>query len=1080
MISKATIQAVLERADIVRVVEQSGVRLEKRGAGYVACCPFHSERTPSFHVNPARQTWHCFGACQEGGDVLSYVMKRDGLTFVNAVRKLAEQYGVDLDEEPETDTERERRLKREALLGLNDRVARFYAERLHDNADPAAIAARQYAKNRWGEEYMEEAGMGYAPASGSALYEWARQRGENTDFLFELGLLGKNEQRGTVYDFYRARLVVPIRDKQRRTVGFTARDVTGQSEAKYLNSRESPAYSKREHVFGIDIGWRAALKKDQWLLVEGAPDAMKLHALGFDNAVAPLGGEWTREQLKALAKTTRTVCFLNDADPVPAGQRWGAGIGFVLKNGRKALEMGFTVSVREIAVGEGNTKQDPDSYFTGPEMMATLEEVEFVSWAARKLWDKEGNINQKSDTVRQIAELASFITDETRTEMVLDELIKLRKGKEFWRSNINRAKWARIDAQKKSSQEVDLRKYGFTEDRGCYYGLTDQGEVQWSNFTLRPLFHVRSEDKPLRLFELRDQRGEKELLVLDMDDLNSLQRFRKKLEGMGNYLFQGNENDMLKLKAYLYEQTETAAIIHKMGYHRREGFYVFSNGVYTDGQFVGADTYGIVRCAEEGKPSKCFFLPMATHTFDTEDEGEGAYSLERRFTHRTLNNVPFADYMEKFCRVWGQNGRVGLLYWLASCFRDIIQGCTSSFPILNLFGPKGTGKSHCGSSLMTFFTTGNRPPNLRNATLSGLNEEAGYSVNAMVHFDEYKNQDMKPQILEFMKGAYDGVGRVKMGGTDYKDRKMTLVKSGVIISGQEMPTLDIALFHRCIFLMFTQSVFTHEESTRLAELEDIQRFGCTRYTLDVQEQRPKVQAGFAVRYSEILRRMADESGGGVETRILENWAKLLAVFRCIEGRLPFPFTFDSIYEECMPLMLRQNQLSGDQNELAHFWRTVMFLRDNGDLLDRGDYIVRSCTSIATDVTQRTFGEPRKVLLLNVSRIFQLYKDAARRAGDKIIPDDALREYIKHTDYFLGYVRSVRFRAFQGGYEVKSDSGAPVYRITRAMALDYDLVCEKYGVSLEGFADATPHSPGAECCLDSGGAEPAEEEKALPF
>ena len=436
--------------------------------------------------------------------------------------------------------------------------------------------------------------------------------------------------------------------------------------------------------------------------------------------------------------------------------------------------------------------------------------------------------------------------------------------------------------------------------------------------------------------------------------------------------------------------------------------------------------------------------------------------------------------MEKFCRVWGQNGRVGLLYWLASCFRDIIQGCTSSFPILNLFGPKGTGKSHCGSSLMTFFTTGNRPPNLRNATLSGLNEEAGYSVNAMVHFDEYKNQDMKPQILEFMKGAYDGVGRVKMGGTDYKDRKMTLVKSGVIISGQEMPTLDIALFHRCIFLMFTQSVFTHEESTRLAELEDIQRFGCTRYTLDVQEQRPKVQAGFAVRYSEILRRMADESGGGVETRILENWAKLLAVFRCIEGRLPFPFTFDSIYEECLPLMLRQNQLSGDQNELAHFWRTVMFLRDNGDLLERGDYIVRTCTSISTDVTQRTFGEPHKVLLLNVSRIFQLYKDAARRAGDKIIPDDALREYIKHTDYFLGYVRAVRFRAFQGGYEVKSDSGAPVYRVTRAMALDYDLVCEKYGVSLEGFADATPHTPGAECCLDSGGAEAAEEEKALPF
>lgn len=1079
MISKDTIQSVVERADIVRVVEQSGVRLEKRGVDYVACCPFHQEKTASFHVSPARQTWHCFGACQEGGDVISFVMKREGLTFVNAVRRLAEQYGVDIDEEPETDTERERRLKREALLGVNERVARYYTERLHDPTDPQAIAALQYAHNRWANDYVEEAAMGYAPATGDALYQWARKRGENIEMLLELGLLGKNEQRGTVYDFYRGRLVVPIRDKQRRVTGFTARDVTGQSEAKYLNSRESAAYSKRESVFGIDIGWRAALKRDQWLLVEGAPDAMRLHSVGFDNAVAPLGGEWTREQLKQLSKTSKVLCFINDADPVPVGKKYGAGIGFVLKNGRKALEMGFTVSVREIANGEGNTKQDPGSYFTSAQMMDTLEEQEFVSWAARKLWDKGENINAKSETIRSICELASYVPDETRLEMIIDELVRLKKGKEFWRAGINRAKWARIDAQKQRAQEVDLRKYGFTEDRGCYYGLTDQGEVQWSNFTLRPLFHVRSEEKPLRLFELRDQKGTKELLVLDMDDLNSLQRFRKKLEGMGNYLFQGNENDMLKLKAYLYEQTETATILSKMGYSRKENFFVFSNGIYTDGTFRQADNYGIVRTGEDGKPQKCFFLPMATHTFDTEEEGEGSYSLERRFTHRTLNTVPFADYMEKFVKVWGQNGRIGLLYWLASCFRDIIQGCTSSFPLLNLFGPKGTGKSHCGASLMTFFCTGNRPPNLRNATLSGLNEEAGYSVNAMVHFDEYKNQDMKPQILEFMKGAYDGVGRVKMGGSDYKDRKMTLVRSGVIVSGQEMPTLDIALFHRCIFLMFTQCVFTHEESARLSELEDIQRFGCTRYTLEVQEQRPKVQAGFAVRYSELMRRVVDETGGRIETRILENWVKLLAVFRCLEGRLPFPFTFDEVYYEALDLMRRQNELSGDQNELAHFWRTVMFLRDNGDLQDRGDYIIRTCTSISTDQTQRTFAQPHKVLLLNVSRIFQLYKDAARRAGDKVIPDDALREYLKHTDYFLGYAKAVRFRAFAGGYEQKSDSGAPVYRITRAMAIDYESVCEKYGVSLESFADATLQSPGAECCLDET-PRPAAEDKALPF
>ena len=1053
MISENTIQAVLERADIVRVVEQSGVKLEKRGVDWVACCPFHQEKTASFHVNAARQTWHCFGACQEGGDVISYVMRREGLTFVNAVRRLAEEFGVDIDEEPETDTEREHRLRREAFWALNERVARHYAENLTEGVDPEALGARGYAKTRWGEDYMLEAGMGLARSGGSELCQWARARGENMELLLELGLIGRNEQRGTLYDFYRGRLVIPIRDKQRRVVGFTARDITGQSEAKYMNSRESEAYHKRNTVFGVDCGWREAVRRDQWLLVEGAPDAMKLHSVGFWNAVAPLGGSWTKEQLKLIGQTVKSVCFINDADPVPAGEKYGAGIGFVLKNGRTALELGLTVSVRELACGEGNTKQDPGSFFTSSDMMRQLEEQEFVSWAARKLWDKEQNINAKADTIRSICELASFIGDETRLEMILDELVKLRKGKEFWRSGINRAKWARQDAAKRRSEEVDLRKYGFMEDRGCYYGLTDQGEVQWSNFTLRPLYHVRSEERPLRLFELKSQSGVKELLVLDMDDLNSLQRFRKKLEGMGNFLFSGNENDMLKLKAYLYDETETAVQLRTMGYNPKENFYVFSNGVYADGEFRAADTYGIVRTGDDAEHRRQYFLPMHSSIggdVPGADDGD-SYSLERRFVHRTLNSMGFADYMDRFVKVWGQNGRIGLLYWMASLFRDVVQGCTRSFPILNLFGPKGTGKSHMGASLMTFFTTGNLAPNLRNATLSGLNEEAAYSVDAMVHFDEYKNQDMKPQVVEFLKGTYDGVGRTKMGGADFKDRKMTKVRSGIILSGQEMPTVDIALFHRCIFLMFTQNTFTTDESARLSELEDIQRFGCTRYSLEVLDQRTKVQAGFALRYGETLRELGEATGGRCETRIVENWAKLLAVLRCLEGRLPLPFTYDEVFRECVPLVLRQNQLSGDQNELAHFWRTIVFLRDNGDIQEKGDFILKTCTSITTDATTRHFGTPHKVLLLNMSRVFQLYKDAARRAGDKVIPDDALREYLKHTSSFLGYVKAVRFRAFTGGMAAVTAGGSPVYRVTRAMALDYDALEEEYGISLETLA-----------------------------
>lgn len=1058
MIARETIEAVLDRADIVQVIGDAVGGLARRGHEFVCCCPFHNEKTASFHVNPARGTWHCFGACQEGGDVISFVMKKEGVTFVEAVRQLAQRYGIDIDEESESSEEREARLRKEAMLGVNNRAAAWYAERLHDASDPDAVTALSYARNRWGNDYVEEAGMGFAPASGQAYHVHALAKGENPELLEACGLVKRNEQRGTYYDFYRNRLVIPIRDRMRRVIGFTARDLSGQSEAKYINSCESDAYHKATSVFGIDVGWREAVKRDLWYLVEGAPDAMRLHAVGFDNTAAPLGGAWTKEQLRMLAKASKCVCFLNDADPVKPGEAYGTGIGFVLKNGRTAMELGLTVSVREIACGEGNTKQDPDSYFKNAQMMDTLQEEEFVSWAARKMWKKDGNINTKSEVIGKIAELASFVTDDTRLEMIVDELVKLRKGKEFWRSNINRARWARMDAAKQRRGDVDLRTYGFIEDHGCYYGITDSGEVQWSNFTLRPLFHIRDEETPARLFELSGKGGVKELLRLDMDDLNSLQRFRKRLESMGNYIWMGGESEMVKLKTYLYDNTDTARAVTKMGWNAA-GFYAFGNGLWCDGAFRQADKYGIVRTGDDAKTSRCWFLPAAATPVDADGSSEGgSYERERRFHHRTLGTLRFGEYMQKFVDVWGDNGRVGLLYWLASLFRDIVAGQTRSFPLLNLFGPKGTGKSYLGSQLMTFFVTGNFPPNLQNATMAALNDDVGYSANALVHFDEYKNS-IRPQIVEFLKGTYDGVGRTKMGGNDFKERKMTGVKSGVIVSGQEMPTADIALFHRCIFLMFTKDHFSTEEKARLTDLVEIQKLGCTRYTIEALEQRQKVQTGFAGRYAEIARRMQDDTGGDVETRILENWAKMLAVFRSLEGRLDFPFTFEEVYELCLWYMKRQNELSGNSNELAHFWRTFMFLRDSGTLMERGDYLLKNYTTFKSETIERTFATPHPVLLVNISRVFNLYKEAARKAGDNVIPDDALREYIKHDSAFLGYVKAVRFTSFLGNVEeMRPDSSGvprPVYRVTRAMAIDYDIVREKYGISLEASTIAAP-------------------------
>ena len=750
-----------------------------------------------------------------------------------------------------------------------------------------------------------------------------------------------------------------------------------------------------------------------------------------------------------------------------------------MKNGRLALEMGFSVSVRELPLGRGNTKQDPGSLFTDKARPDLSKEAELALSSATTRSRHDDNSNRKTENLKRIAELASFIKDETRVEMMLAELVKLNKGKEQWRGLIRRAQWARIEAKKATDpREVNLRKYGFCEENGCYYGLTDKGEVQWSNFTMRPLFHILDQERPRRLYELKGAGSRKKVLVdMDMEELISIAKFRKKLEGIGNYIWSGNENDMIKLKSYLYENTETASLVTQMGWNPA-GFYAWGNGIYVDGAFRTADEYGIVATGE-GEKIKYWYIPAAAKATDGE-----AYERQRKFVHRSLQNVKFGEYMRDFVQVNGDNGKIGLCYWIASIFRDIVTTSTRSFPILNLFGQPKTGKTEFGAALMAFFIIDNKAPNLKNSTPIALNDDVAYSSNALVHFDEYKN-DIHPKMIEFLKGLYDGVGRTKMGGDAYSERKMTSVKSGIIVSGQEMPTADIALFSRCVFLPFTRTAFSLEEQKKWAQLVQVQKNGLTNLTLEVLDQRKRVQAKFLSTYAKTLDDIARIGGTSLaEPRIIENWAKCLAAFRCVEDKLQFPFTYEDVLNIAIRGISKQNQLCGEGNELSHFWNTIMYLRDNGDIFERADYTIKRTYTIKTDACERTFKEPREILLLNTSRIFQQYKESARKSGDKVIPDNSLREYMKNCGCYFGVVKAVRFISMAGGYENKRQEAdgttRQVYRVTRAMAFDYEQLKEKYGINLESLTTSFDKSDDELMTDEETTAAPAPEQRQLPF
>jgi DNA primase len=308
------IDEIKARLDIVDVIG-SYVQLQKAGRSYKAVCPFHSERTPSFFVSPERQSWHCFGACGEGGDVFSFVMKKEGLEFREALRLLAERAGVPLPERgrAEEDAERER------LRQANEAAAQYYHRLLLDSGE--AGRARQYLEERGLDRAtLQDFLLGFAPSGWENLLRHLRERGYRQDELLAAGLVTSGE-RGP-RDLFHERIMFPITDMRGRVVGFGGRSLpsAGQPEAqpKYLNTSQTVLFDKGSLLYGLDKAKEHIRREGSAVIVEGYMDAIAAHQHGYANVVASMGTALTERQVRLLKRFARDVVLALDADT--AGQ----------------------------------------------------------------------------------------------------------------------------------------------------------------------------------------------------------------------------------------------------------------------------------------------------------------------------------------------------------------------------------------------------------------------------------------------------------------------------------------------------------------------------------------------------------------------------------------------------------------------------------------------------------------------------------------------------------------------------------------------------------------------------------------
>jgi DNA primase len=312
------VDEVKDRLDIVEVIS-SYLQLNKSGRNYKALCPFHSEKTPSFVVFPDSQRWHCFGACNEGGDVFNFVMRMEGWDFRAALEELAARVGVEL--QPPSPAQAQAAEEADQLRELLAASARYYHHILI-NAPQAAIA-REYVDERGLSSATVDAFMlGYSLPEWHCLQEYLSGQGYSVEQMVEAGLLVERDggsypgagQGGGAYDRFRGRLMIPIRDARGRTIGFGARTLDPEGVPKYLNSPKTVLFDKSDTLFGLDLAGRAIRREDCVVITEGYMDVMQAHQAGHQNVVAQMGTALTETQLRQLQRYSKRMVLSLDPD----------------------------------------------------------------------------------------------------------------------------------------------------------------------------------------------------------------------------------------------------------------------------------------------------------------------------------------------------------------------------------------------------------------------------------------------------------------------------------------------------------------------------------------------------------------------------------------------------------------------------------------------------------------------------------------------------------------------------------------------------------------------------------------------
>ena len=401
MIPQDTIMSIIDTVRIEEVVSDF-VSLKKRGANLIGVCPFHKEKTPSFIVSPAKGIFKCFG-CGKAGDSVRFIMEHEHYSYPEALRYLANKYGIVIEEKEQSPEELMAQNEREKMFNINTFAQQYFSDIMKNDEEGQSVGMSYFRERGFRDAIVEKFQLGYCLNQRDAFVQYALKNGYSKELLLSIGLASGNEER--MYDKYQGRVIFPIHNLTGKVIGFGARILSGdKTKAKYLNSPESEIYNKRQTLYGIYFAKNEISRLDNCILVEGYADVLSMHQAGIENTVASSGTSLTTEQIRLISRYTKNITVLYDGD--------NAGIHAALRGTDMILEEGMNVRIVLLPPDE-----DPDSFVQHhpiEEVRAYIENnaKDFISFKTQLLLkDAANDPIKKAAVIKEIVKTISVIPD---------------------------------------------------------------------------------------------------------------------------------------------------------------------------------------------------------------------------------------------------------------------------------------------------------------------------------------------------------------------------------------------------------------------------------------------------------------------------------------------------------------------------------------------------------------------------------------------------------------------------------------------------------------------------------------------